>query len=687
MATPPPFMNSNNLNPLTQGSSRLPEDTVIYSIYPDNPLSQDSLQSLHLQILNAVSPFTTSYIWQHEPFTLSIAFHPFPHLKGHLRFGDNLNDEWFTVFLLFRISVAFPSVSIQVHDSDGDFLLIEAAYHLPRWLNPENSQNRSFIRRGKLHIIPQSALPNPTLTESLNFLIENEQAAVAPDSMQSVIQNRIAGYPEKAKLNTHSVRVRVPVSVARVFKHAPSLISLAVEGFYDRDMDSMKHAAKMERFLKGGKGGEEEMVTVAVKMSRAMYAQLMQQRFQAPKCYPMPPKKGDLEAELGMKIACGFEMMYQEKKKEGEEGKGSGWKKYKESLEKSGYFKGLIPGSNEYKRLMENAEEYYKNSSLFSKTREMLNAPVRQIDEILSLPYSADEFKNEDAPPSDDDSWLYSGEDELNSALQDRQKEMELYELKRKKKKSKEQKDTGASSSLKGEDFDLSELVKTMQGFIHKMSSYEGAEVPNDRDPKEVELDVERFMKDVESVMKYQGDENVTRDMDDDGGSSDMDFGALAYDQGMKCPYLINVGADSNLLMKAADESEDGSDMSDHEDGEDSFMHSYSDVMNNELKSTTLKKSFVNANEQTSVKNEAFAIVPCFRWGMKHVEHCKSRLAHGTSNATEDMDEEFSPVDVDVNLVKNLLDSFSCQQGLPGPTSNLLGLMGVNLPKDDNKGK
>ncbi|XP_052879799.1 protein ecdysoneless homolog isoform X4 [Gossypium arboreum] len=587
MATPPPFLNSNNPNPLTQASSRLPEDTVIYSIYPDNPLSQDALQSLHLQILNAVSPFTTSYIWQHEPFTLSIALHPFPHLKGHLRFGDNLNDEWFTVFLLFRVSVAFPSVSIQVHDSDGEFLLIEAAYHLPRWLNPENSQNRAFIRRGKLHIIPQSALPNPTLTESLNFLIENEQAAVAPDSVQYVIQNRIAGYPEKAKLNTHSVRVRVPVSVARVFKHAPSLISLAVEGFYDRDMDSMKHAAKMERFLKGRKGGEEEMVTVTVKMSRAMYAQLMQQRFQAPKCYPMPAKKGDLEAELGMKIACGLEMMYQEKKKEGEEGKGSGWKKYKESLEKSGYFKGLVPGSNEYTRLMENAEEYYKNSSLFSKTREMLNAPVRQIDEILSLPYSADEFKNEDAPPSDDDSWLYSGEDELNSALQDRQKEMELYELKREKKKSKEQKDTGASSSLKGEDFDLSELVKTMQGFMHKMSSYEGAEVHNDRDPKEVELDVERFMKDVESVMKYQGDENVTRDMDDDGGSSDMDF-----------------GADSNLLLKAADESEDGSDMSDHEDGEDSFMHSYSDVMNNELKSTTLKKSFVHANEQTSVKNE-----------------------------------------------------------------------------------
>lgn len=76
-------------------------------------------------------------------------------------------------------------------------------------------------------------------------------------------------------------------------------------------------------------------------------------------------KKDDLEAELGMKIACGFEMMYQENKKEG---KGNGWKKFKESWEKSGYFKGLIPRSNEYRRLIENADEYYKHSSLFSKT-------------------------------------------------------------------------------------------------------------------------------------------------------------------------------------------------------------------------------------------------------------------------------------------------------------------------------
>lgn len=56
--------------------------------------------------------------------------------------------------------------------------------------------------------------------------------------------------------------------------------------------------------------------------------------------------------------------------------------------------------------------------------------------------------------------------------------------------------------------------------------------------------------------------------------------------------------------------------------------------------------------------------------------------------AAEGTDEEFAPVDVDFNLVKNLLDSFSSQQGNPGPASNLLGLLGLQLPQDANsKGK
>ncbi|KAL6227644.1 hypothetical protein ACLB2K_001601 [Fragaria x ananassa] len=646
MAAPPDLDPSSIFS---EKHSRLPDDTVFYAIFPDFSLTSTaaSLHSLHLQILQTLTPLTSDYIWQHQPFSLSPSPKPsclcsnhLPHLHGHLRVGDNLDDEWFTVFLLFHISTVFPDLSIRVWDSDGEFLLIEAAFHLPRWLNPQTSSNRVFIRRGKVHIVPRHRLRNPNLAEALSFVVSFGEESVAAEAVQAAVRKRIEEYPEKARRNMHRVRVRVPAAVAQVLSQEPCLVALAVEGFYDRDIDTMKYAAKMERFLSRGRE-EEELVCISVKMSRAMYAQLVQQTFQAPKCYPMPNRSDSayVEAELGMKIACGLEMMYQHRRKEGSEGKGSTWEAFRESLERSGYFGGLLPGSKEYQRLMQNAEEYYRSSASFSRASEMMSAPVRRIDEILALPYSVDDFKCVDVPPSDDDSWLYNGEDELNSELLERQKEMELYDLKHKKtQKSKEQDNVGPSSSSNSDAFNPGDIAKTMQAFVEKVSSYKGAEVPENRNLKDVDLDADCFFKDVESMMKSHGGEEGRSDDDiEEGSSSDLDF----------------------------DDSEDGIDgaelSEDIEDGEDTFMHSYSDALNEELKSTTLEKSFVRANEQAPKKDE------------------------GTSNAAEDMEEDFTPVDVDVNLVKSLLDSFSSQQGLPGPASNLLGLMGLQLPQEDKK--
>lgn len=46
---------------------------------------------------------------------------------------------------------------------------------------------------------------------------------------------------------------------------------------------------------------------------------------------------------------------------------------------------------------------------------------------------------------------------------------------------------------------------------------------------------------------------------------------------------------------------------------------------------------------------------------------------------------EMTPVDVDLNLVESILNSYSSQQGLPGPASSLLGLMGIKVPPDVKK--
>jgi len=376
-------------NPFPFPSRRPPDDTLFYAVYPlplptklPAPALLASLQTLHLSLLSHLAPFLSSHLFHRDPFTLSVpaapcalcASPPVPHLHGALRFGDSLPDEWFAVSLLFALTRAFPDVAARAWDSDGEFLLIEAAFALPRWLDPESAPNRVFIFRGELHILPPSLFPEtPALEAALAAVNDDSVDTRAPDAVQAAIQRRIAGLPERAAENLHTARVIVPAPVAKVLKEEPCLIARAVEGFYDRDIDTMKHAARMEKFLKGPGGDGVEMVRTSVRMTRAMYAQLVQQNFQAPRGYPMPrreegPEKW-MEAELGMKIACGFEMMYQERRRQGEEGKGSTWEVYRKSLEATGCFEGLLPGSKEYNRVMENAMQYYKSSTLYSRTR------------------------------------------------------------------------------------------------------------------------------------------------------------------------------------------------------------------------------------------------------------------------------------------------------------------------------
>lgn len=62
-------------------------------------------------------------------------------------------------------------------------------------------------------------------------------------------------------------------------------------------------------------------------------------------------------------------------------------------------------------------------------------------------------------------------------------------------------------------------------------------------------------------------------------------------------------------ITQNADESDDESVISeDNEDTGDTFMQSYSDALNEELKATTLKKTFVRANEQSVQKKDEVGV-------------------------------------------------------------------------------
>ncbi|EFJ45520.1 MADS box transcription factor, partial [Volvox carteri f. nagariensis] len=306
-----------------------------------------------------------------------------------VRFGDAVDDEWWLVWLLLRMSRDLQNLSVQVvwvWDNDGQFLLIEAAYALPRWLKPEISDNRVWLRRGQMHIIPlpSTAAPDlpasPTVAQALAVLRE-ARFATASLRVQRPIDQRLEGYPARARREQQQVaRCLLPGPVAAALQAEPQLVSQLVEAFYLRDADDMRAAARM-RFLPAAL----ERSPVLVRMTRCHYAQLAAQRFSAPRGLAMPPPDSPLAkaADLGLKLTVAAEILcarhapavlQQQKQKQGNgeaEAAGTGaqseahfagnpcWGRFKASLESNGYFQGHIPGSRRYKELLAAALEIY----------------------------------------------------------------------------------------------------------------------------------------------------------------------------------------------------------------------------------------------------------------------------------------------------------------------------------------
>lgn len=130
----------------------------------------------------------------------------------------------------------------------------------------------------------------------------------------------------KMKEQKHYARCQIPVTIARLLKERPELVTRASEAFYTRDTAAMAVCSRMENFLpmaaeitsalpspmrRLGKTSTE-FVTTAVCFTRTCYAQLVGQQFRPPKSWDgivpslVPEEASDpektKEAELGMKL-------------------------------------------------------------------------------------------------------------------------------------------------------------------------------------------------------------------------------------------------------------------------------------------------------------------------------------------------------------------------------------------------
>lgn len=216
---------------------------------------------------------------------------------------------------------------MRVSDSDGEFLLVEAANVLPKWLSPENDANRAWIHGGQLRIIPLAtdggSQPRTlTLSDAVGILQSAAHTLVHSPFVEAEAFYRLEKYPAQIQDSMHHAMVSIPRRLAYLIHQIPKAIAPAVEAFYLRDPIAMKP-------LMSPSAGSlvfppKDFVDISVKFTKVLYAQLKSQVFPAPLSWKdvfsaserraaadsgSVTQKKHAMLELGMKVTCGFEMM------------------------------------------------------------------------------------------------------------------------------------------------------------------------------------------------------------------------------------------------------------------------------------------------------------------------------------------------------------------------------------------
>ncbi|KAJ6627283.1 SGT1-domain-containing protein [Mycena sp. CBHHK59/15] len=379
------------------------EDTLQYSLYPPPGLDDKaSVTSFAACISSWVDLLLPNFLWHRDAFELKVVSRAGTKdylLEGRMRVGDCVDDEWCAVWLLKQVSAKWDMV-ISVFDSDGEFLLIEAAHALPTWVTPANSENRVWIYGSQLHLIPISHVSPPprqrqrrklpgkndsddeggddksedfiATEDALRLLRDNSVDTLASPAVQLTVWQRIAGYPTAARNHVHTTRAYLPLDIARALAGNPSLVQKPVETFYTRDAIQLRAAHRMARFPPAPN------VLRTVAMTRTAYAQLLGQKFFPPKVFGQWKENENSDEwrwrDVGMKIAVGFEMLFQESKgridpssntseamqssiqaKKDALRRNSQYIKYIENLISVDYFRGEVEGSQLWSSLEDKA--------------------------------------------------------------------------------------------------------------------------------------------------------------------------------------------------------------------------------------------------------------------------------------------------------------------------------------------
>ncbi|KAM5352122.1 hypothetical protein ACJ41O_004845 [Fusarium nematophilum] len=590
--------------------SQLSDNCVEYLLFILDPQPEaqrllSQIESIRKSAIDLTSSLTEDHIWQKEEFSLTLKNEQgLVYLHGITEYGDAVEDEWLIVYILRELTKAHPNLWVRVSDTDGEFLLVEAANVLPKWLSPEIDNNRAWIHKGKLLIIPvkdEAGIEsrNLTLPDAVEVLKSKHDALVHSTFVEAEAFYRLEKYPGQIAESVHHSLVTIPRKLAYLLHSLPKSVAPAVEAFYLRDPIALKRVISPP-------GTPifppRDLITMSARFSRILFAQLRSQRFDAPPSWNDVVQKAQREApsgeadkvssrlDIGMKLTCGFEI------------------------------------------LAANAEK--------SKSRV-----VRELAIVLEdLAEDGDE-----ALPTDQEieSWKYSTRDDSEAWLDINYEDFER-ELDGKRGDAPRGADSGFGD-LNAQS-DLRKIVSRFEAFLNdEDAGMEGAELDD---------------------MDFDDDDDDNEDLDEDSEAEDKEvsFDEEEFARMMREMMGLPSTAPSTTTKEPPKSKEPTSSTVNKEDEE---IRKLTSEFEAELNQHGALKLDPVAEKRPRLKNPGQG------------ERSSGRAATQPNVAEEDEDSE-EDVDIDYNLAKNLLESFKSQAGMAGPTGNLLGMMGFQLPRDED---
>ncbi|XP_053213483.1 protein ecdysoneless homolog [Panonychus citri] len=668
----------------------LKDNTVHYCLYPDFSLISD--ESTHIDHLkdyivdcfNKLSDLLKDYLWHFEEFNLrpvDSSSDQVAHIEGFTCYEDNVEDEWFIVYLLIKLTQLDSKLVISVKDSDGQFLLIEAAEYLPKWAEPEISDQRVFIFNGEVHLIPPSVIPQTKnicdssidITQALSVIRDEGKKTKCAEKIQYSIRRRITMFPMQITTQKHRAQCFIPAGVAMLLSHQPNLISWAVRAFYHRDLKDFQAIRSMKYFP------PETRVKRNVTFTKCLYAQAISQKYDPdPKIgWNLPPRESPLfkSYDLGVKIACGFEILISRVKATNscdetspistEKCNEKLWVKMVKSLEDKGYFKDNIQGSRRYKELLNKAYDFYRSSMESSKDSvacdEDIGQRVLKLVKTVSVDY--DRLKREESSlePEDSDDWINISQQKLEDVL------------------------IGQFLNDKDLNENLAEKIpEAFKTFINYDDvGIEGAEIPVDNlrpnithDLEPIKFDEDKFGDALKNILSFPLPS--TESSSSSSGMSDYEMESAPDEKDSSDSDGDNPTFRILTPVKSLSKTKKVTKRKKHKNNKSNStnpmfkdMKHYMEAIDRELDKTLVGKSFERKpksnNDQVKIGEPPLA----------------------TCDEDEDLDDTdnestLPPVDPELTALKNILESFDSQKGLPGPGSNLLSLMGVHLPRDSS---